>query len=112
MIENDVIHGIYDIPVRIYTPRGRLGGFCIAVDSADAHSFFNEGCEVIEFDFPGHGDSKAEEYFCEANCRLDLKAVLEYARCRHNDKGRRGITASGYGAKVLLEVLEEWKDSW
>ena len=84
------LSGIYNIPIKRFEPKSDVIGFIVAVHgfggdkessaiAALAERMTGQGYAVIAFDLPGHGGSRADEFFCAANCRLDLENVYKHA---------------------------------
>lgn len=116
-IKYEMIHGIYDIPLKIYDTDNAVG-YVIAVHGfgGDKESSAIESLAkrmtarsyaVIAFDFPAHGTSKADDYFCLSNSRFDLETVLRYAEGRYPDAGRKAIFATSFGGYVTLLSLDK-----
>ena len=111
------LSGIYDIPLKRYEPEGKVTGFVVAVHGfggdkessaikALAEQMTARGSAVIAFDLPGHGASKADEYFCAANCRLDLENVFEHARRLYPKAERKAVFATSFGGYITLLTLD------
>ncbi len=64
------------------------------------------GSAVLRFDLPGHGNSPMEIFSLE-NCVRSLVAVAREAGSRFPETGDLCIFASGFGAFVTLNAMEE-----
>ena len=113
----EMIHGIYDIPIKRYEPEGTVSGFIVAVHGfggdkessaieALSERMTAQGLAVIAFDFPAHGASKADGYFCTANCRLDLMNVFEHACGLYPDADIKAVFATSFGGYITLLSLD------
>ena len=109
--------GIYDIPIKRYEPEGDVSGTVVAVHGfggdkestavrALAERMTERGYAVIAFDLPGHGESRADEYFCAANCRLDLENVYDHACELYPGAERRAVFATSFGGYITLLSLD------
>jgi len=107
---------IYEIPIKCFEPEGDVTGFIVAVHGfggdkessaikALAERMTAMGYAVIAFDFPGHGASKADEYFCAANCRLDLANVYEHACELYPEAEKKAVFATSFGGYITLLSL-------
>ncbi|MBR6966954.1 MAG: alpha/beta fold hydrolase [Ruminococcus sp.] len=116
-IEYYSLSGIYDIPIKRFEPEGAVTGFIVAVHGfgGDKESSAIEalaermtawGFAVIAFDFPAHGASKADGYFCTANCRLDLMNVFEHACGLYPEAERKTVFATSFGGYITLLSLD------
>ena len=116
-IEYYELSNIYDIPLKRYDPEDKVTGFIVAVhgfggdkDStaieALAECMTARGYAVIAFDFPAHGASKADEYFCTANCRLDLENVFEHAQRLYPEAQNKAVFATSFGGYITLLSLD------
>lgn len=116
-ISYEMIHGIYDIPVKRFEPEKKTRGYVIGAHGfggdkessaieALAEKITERGLAVLAFDFPAHGESSADNYFCLLNCRLDLAAVRDFADELYPDSERRGIFATSFGGYVTLLSLD------
>ena len=111
------LSGIYDIPIKRFEPEDDVTGFIVA-----AHGFAGDkessaiallakqmtarGHAVIAFDFPAHGTSKADGYFCAANCRLDLENVYKYACGLYPEAKKKAVFATSFGGYITLLSLD------
>lgn len=66
------------------------------------------GAATIRFDFPAHGESPVDsDGFTLTNCRDSLLTVARWARERYPQVEDLCIFATGFGAYLTLNVLEE-----
>ena len=111
------LSGIYDIPIKRFEPEGDATGFIVAVHgfggdkessaiSLLAERMTTKGYAVIAFDFPAHGASKADDYFCAANCRLDLANVYKYACELYPEAENKAVFATSFGGYTTLLSLD------
>ncbi len=111
------LSGIYEIPIKCFKPEDDVTGFIVAVHGfggdkessaikALAERMTAMGYAVIAFDFPGHGASKADEYFCAANCRLDLANVYEHACELYPEAEKKAVFATSFGGYITLLSLD------
>ena len=111
------LSGIYEIPIKRYEPEDAVTGFIVAVHGfggdkessaieALAKRMTTRGFAVIAFDFPAHGASKADGYFCTANCRLDLMNVFEHACGLYPDADIKAVFATSFGGYITLLSLD------
>ena len=107
---------IYEIPIKCFEPEDDVFGFIVAVHGfagdkeSSAISLLAErmtarGYAVIAFDFPAHGASKADEYLCAANCRLDLANVYEHACELYPEAEKKAVFATSFGGYITLLSL-------
>ena len=108
---------IYEIPLKHFLPEGAVTGFITAVHGlggdkessaieALAERMTARGFAVTAFDLPAHGTSKADGYFCTANCCLDLTAVFEHACRLYPEAERKAIFATSFGGYVALNSMD------
>ena len=112
-----VLSGIYDIPIKRFEPESGVTGFIVAAHgfggdkessaiAALAERMTGQGYAVIAFDLPGHGESRADEFFCAANCRLDLENVYKHACGLYPKAEKRAVFATSFGGYITLLSLD------
>ena len=112
-----VLSGIYDIPIKRFEPESGVTGFTVAAHgfggdkessaiAALAERMTGRGYAVIAFDLPGHGESRADEFFCAANCRLDLENVYKHACGLYPKAEKRAVFATSFGGYITLLSLD------
>ena len=112
-----ILSGIYDIPIKRYEPDSEVKGFIVAVHGfggdkessaikALAERMTKRGHAVIAFDLPGHGESRADEYFCTANCCLDLAKIFTHSCDLYPDTDKKAVFATSFGGYITLLSLD------
>nr|MBQ8245115.1 hypothetical protein [Oscillospiraceae bacterium] len=86
-----------------------LGGSALdEIQTGIAEEMALFGAVTVRFDFPAHGESPVDsEGFTLSNCRNSLLAVARWARAQYPQVEDLCIFATGFGAYVTLNVLEE-----
>lgn len=87
----------------IFSNKDERGRF---VRQAELHT--QKGCEVIRFDFRGHGEHPmTSKEVTIGGMIIDFQSVLKYAKSMTN--GRLFVVASSFGASILLLYLQTLK---
>jgi pimeloyl-ACP methyl ester carboxylesterase len=84
-------------------------GICCSKDAVLMRrfpAFLGDRCDVVMFDFRGHGESRCRYTWFERE-HLDLERVLDFATGRY---GRVGLIGISLGAAVGIEVLAKRRD--
>lgn len=114
--------GGLEIPCKVYEPefgeiqRCIIGvhGFCGHKDSPVLVSIAEEmglfGAATVRFDFPAHGESlMTDRELSLENCKAALTAAAVWVRA-HYPGAEKCLFATGFGAFVTVQVLEELTD--
>lgn len=113
----------YKIPIKEYIPNGKVENVIIACHGfggdknsstieALAEELNKYNIMVIAFDFPGHGESKADgEMFRVENCINDLITVEEYVKNKYLGSSI-GIFATSYGAYITLLKINKYSNNY
>lgn len=110
------IGNVYDIKLKIFEPEQSAKGCILAVHGlcgdmessavyALAERMTVHGLTVVTFNFPGHGTSEADSYFCLTNCRRDMLEVMGFAMQKYGSL--HAVFATSFGGYVTLLNLDD-----